>query len=142
MIYLIDVNLFYAFHIPPHTHYQRSQTWFRQHLSEQFATCSISEMGLIRLLMSNVDGIQYEYDEAVMAVEGFRKRPQHLYWSEMPNLDKLIRPVAHRLQGHRQITDAYLLGLAAHHNAKLATLDKALLHLAGPELGAHVEYIQ
>ena len=30
------------------------------------------------------------------------------------------------IQGHRQVTDAYLVGLAVSHGAKLATLDIAL----------------
>jgi hypothetical protein len=45
------------------------------------------------------------------------------------------------LQGHRQITDAYLLGLAAHNKAKLATMDKGIIHLAGKEFSEFVEYL-
>jgi len=42
------------------------------------------------------------------------------------------------LAHHRQVTDAYLLELAAHHHAKLATLDagiKDLLRAAAREAG-------
>jgi predicted nucleic acid-binding protein len=45
------------------------------------------------------------------------------------------------MQGHRQIRDAYLLGLAKHHGGKLATLDKAIVSLAGPEFAGLVELI-
>ncbi len=92
--------------------------------------------------MTNVDGITCKMNESIYALNQFRKRPQHIYWSTRPEFDNLIHPIAHRLQGYRQIKDAYLLGLAAHYNAKLATLDRGVLHLAGPELAAHVEYIQ
>jgi uncharacterized protein len=45
------------------------------------------------------------------------------------------------LQGHRQITDAYLLGLAIHNRGKLATLDRGILQLAGSDFAGHVELI-
>ena len=34
-----------------------------------------------------------------------------------------------KLAGYRQVTDAYLLGLAMHNEGKLATLDRAILSL-------------
>ena len=40
------------------------------------------------------------------------------------------------------ITDAYLLGLAIHHKGKLATLDRAIVYLAGSEFAEYVELIQ
>jgi predicted nucleic acid-binding protein len=36
--------------------------------------------------------------------------------------------------GHRQVTDAYLVALAKHRGAKLATLDKALAALYPDEV--------
>jgi predicted nucleic acid-binding protein len=45
------------------------------------------------------------------------------------------------MHGPKQITDAYLLGLAKHHGGKLATLDKAVRSLAGPEHHDLVELI-
>jgi predicted nucleic acid-binding protein len=46
------------------------------------------------------------------------------------------------MQGYRQITDAYLLGLAIHNKGKLATLDRGIRHLAGREFAASVELIE
>jgi predicted nucleic acid-binding protein len=46
------------------------------------------------------------------------------------------------MHGPKQITDAYLLGIAKHHGGKLATLDKAVKSLAGPEFGDLVEFIE
>jgi hypothetical protein len=40
-----------------------------------------------------------------------------------------VQPFRTRLVGHRQITDAYLLGLALHKQAKLATMDKPVYSL-------------
>ena len=80
-------------------------------------------------------------DEALLALQEFVQRPQHIFLANTPPVSTLIKPIAHRLQGHRQITDAYLLGLAAHNKAKLATLDKGIIHLAGREFAEFVELI-
>jgi len=45
------------------------------------------------------------------------------------------------MTGHRQVTDAYLLGLALRNKAKLATFDRTLSFLAA-ELGGHVECLR
>jgi len=37
--------------------------------------------------------------------------------------------VKHRLTGHPQVTDAYLLGLAMHKKGKLAAMDKGVSEL-------------
>jgi hypothetical protein len=39
------------------------------------------------------------------------------------------RGFEHRLSGHPQLTDAYLLGLAMHKKGKLATMDKGVSDL-------------
>ena len=46
------------------------------------------------------------------------------------------------MQGHRQTTDAYLLGLAVFNKGKLATLDRGIVYLAGNEYSGHVELIE
>jgi predicted nucleic acid-binding protein len=43
-----------------------------------------------------------------------------------------------RLQGHRQTSDALLLGLAIKNNAVLVTLDRGFDALAGPQFKANV----
>jgi predicted nucleic acid-binding protein len=45
------------------------------------------------------------------------------------------------MHGPKQITDGYLLGIARSHGGKLATMDKAIKSLAGPEHGDLVELI-
>ncbi len=40
-------------------------------------------------------------------------------------------PFFPRLFGPKQVTDAWLLGLAIYHDLVLVTFDRAILHLAG-----------
>lgn len=39
---------------------------------------------------------------------------------------------AQRLHGHRQVTDAYLLALAVHHDGRLVTNDRRIARVAVP----------
>ncbi len=48
--------------------------------------------------------------------------PGHVFWADDLDL-RLTFPVQRTPQGYRQVTDAYLLGLAIHHKAHLVTLD-------------------
>jgi hypothetical protein len=48
----------------------------------------------------------------------------HLFWSDDISLRDALDPNV--ILTHAQITDAYLLGLAAHNGGKLATLDRHL----------------
>jgi hypothetical protein len=41
-----------------------------------------------------------------------------------------------RLSGFKQVTDAYLLGLAIHKEARLLTLDRRMLALTTDEISA------
>jgi hypothetical protein len=40
-----------------------------------------------------------------------------------------VRNLAAQIQGHRQVTDAYLLGLALRYKARFATLDRGIAEL-------------
>ncbi len=62
---------------------------------------------------------------------GYRYQPINADWA------RLCKPLSARLFGYKQVTDAYLLGLAIHENLILATFDRALVHLAG-EYSRHV----
>jgi predicted nucleic acid-binding protein len=49
--------------------------------------------------------------------------------------------MAASLQGHRQLTDAYLLAVAHRRKAALATFDRGLRTLAGDEFSASLEIV-
>jgi hypothetical protein len=59
-------------------------------------------------------------------------RPIHESWQEV------VQPFASRLPGYKQVTDAYLLGLAIRQVGVLVTLDAHNAPLTGPHFAAHV----
>jgi hypothetical protein len=139
---LLDVNVLIAMHLPASEDYQRVHRWFAQTGSGCFATCSITEAGFVRVSsqLSVKDG-PIDFREVRIALGNLASLSGHAYWPmDIPYL-AATEPFEQRMHGPRQVTDAFLLGLARHHGGKLATLDRATLHLAGPDLASLVEMI-
>jgi hypothetical protein len=67
-----------------------------------------------------------------MQVQGFVYSPVRDSWLNMS------APYIWRLQGHRQITDAYLLGIAIKEKAILVTLDQHIQAWATPDYGRYL----
>ena len=83
----------------------------------------------------------FTMEEASEALVQFTHQPGHTYWPDDPAYLDATQTILGRMQGYRQITDAYLLGLAIHNKGKLATLDRGIRHLAGREFAASVELV-
>jgi hypothetical protein len=56
-------------------------------------------------------------------------QPNHEFWPDDVTVPQSLDRLGISLQGHRQITDAYLLGLAIHHKGRLATFDRSIAAL-------------
>jgi len=67
--------------------------------------------------------------EAMKALEIALQHPSHCFWTDEIGLAEAVQPFRRRIVGHRQVNDAYLLGLAIHKGGRLATLDRGLLAL-------------
>jgi uncharacterized protein len=144
MTFLLDVNVLFVLHQPRHSSYALVERWFRARRQRNFAfaTCPITQAGMLRLLVLGPQGLAaFSMDEAKAALENLIGHQNHVYWPDEPQYLDAAAHLVRRMQGHRQITDAYLVGLAKHHEGKLATLDKALVSLASPELRETVELI-
>ena len=142
MPYLLDVNLLIALAWPSHIHHQASHRWFAEHAQDGWATCPITQCGFVRI-SSNPAIIRDAVTprDAIAALRQMLAHPQHQFWpDELPLTHEHIP--ATLLMGHRQVTDAYLLGLAIHRNGKLATHDRGVCSLLRPAQAAtYIELI-
>lgn len=121
MIWLVGGNILLVYVVDTHPEHKRAVRWFGG-LTEPFATCSVTQGTLLRLHMK----FAADHSAAVAwkALEGFELHPQHRYWTD----DLPYRVVPHRLlQGHRQVTDAWLVELAKRNGGKVATLDQGMV---------------
>jgi toxin-antitoxin system PIN domain toxin len=132
--YLLDVNVLVALAWPTHVHHTAARRWFSQAHSEGWATAPVTEFGFVRVSSNPAAvGDPLTPGEAIALLAEIRRRPGHQSWVDdvSPTDNRWVDPA--RLVGHRQATDAHLLGLARRHGGRLATLDHRLVDLAGPK---------
>jgi toxin-antitoxin system PIN domain toxin len=125
-IALLDVNVLVALFDPDHPHHEPAHDWLVANRSSGWATCPLTENGLLRIL-SNVaySGAPLQADAVRERLTSFCESGQH---ESYPDDISLLERGRFRLAGvtHRQLTDIYLLGLAVHHGGRLATFDRGI----------------
>jgi len=127
---LLDTNVLVALFSADHSHHIAAQKWFREHEKKGWATCPFTQAGLVRLLTNpSVARTTVSAGEAIAVLEENIETAHHEFWPDDIPLVKAISPLIPRIHGHRQITDAYLLGMAMHRKGKLATFDRSIAAL-------------
>ena len=124
-IYLLDANVLIALTVSEHEHHERATAWAAG--IDRFALCPVVEGALVRFLVriGESPAVATQLLGAVHAMRSCEFWPDGLSY-----VDADLRHV----RGHRQVTDAYLVSLAAgRRGAKLATLDEGLRQ-ESPEL--------
>ncbi len=137
--FLLDVNVLYAISTPNHIHHQLASEWFYASSKLQWAICAFTESGFLRI--STSPG-QYTIRQATAVLSGLKKHPGYRYIPIRADWETLCSRLFKRLYGTKQVTDAYLLGLAIEENLVMVTLDKGILHLASEEFARHVLLLQ
>jgi uncharacterized protein len=130
---LLDANVLIALAWPQHESHERVGRWFARHSRGGWATCPFTQSALVRILSNpafSADALSTE--NAAVVLEANVKLAGHQFWAADIPLSEAISSL-HRLTGHRQVTDAYLLGLAIHHRGRLATMDRSIASLGPPE---------
>ena len=144
MTFLLDVNVLIALIDPGHVSHDAAHGWFEHEGHKSWATCPITENGLIRIVSHpgypnnpGTPGIVAEI------MRQFRTLPGHVFWADTISLLDTTHVDAAKMLTPRQVTDTYLAALAAWHGGRLASFDRRLstsavagggkvLHLIGP----------
>ncbi|MDR3534942.1 MAG: hypothetical protein P4L71_00455 [Acetobacteraceae bacterium] len=127
MTYLLDVNVLIALIDPAHVSHDQAHHWFAQEGSRSWASCPLTENGVIRVVSHpkypNTPG-----SPAVVAavVARLRQLPNHMFWPDDISLLDEQRIDRGKLLSASQLTDSYLLALAVAHDGRLASLDRRL----------------
>jgi len=117
--YLLDANVLIALTVAEHEHHERASAWAST--IDGFAVCPVVEGALVRFLvrMGESAGVAKSVLRAVHAVPGCE------FWPD--SLSYVDTDLGH-VRGHRQVTDAHLVSLAASRaDSVLATLDEGLV---------------
>jgi hypothetical protein len=133
---LLDVNFLVALFDPEHVHHEAAHRWFGAEKVGGWATCPLTENGLIRILSNPAYSTAPERPANVADhLRTFRASGHHVFWPDDISLS--AAELFSLSVSHRQLTDAYLLGLAKAHGGRLATFDRSIplkaVRGAGPE---------
>lgn len=118
---LLDANVLIALTVADHVHDDVAERWFVGR-KDRFATCPVAQGALLRAWL-RAGATSSDAVAVLAAVTGSDK---HEFWGDdLSYLEVELRGVV----GHRQVTGAYLAGLARARRGRLVTLDRALTAL-------------
>jgi toxin-antitoxin system PIN domain toxin len=125
--WLLDVNVLIALIDPSHVSHDAAHRWFAATGSASWATCPITENGVLRIVghpgYPNSPGSPAAVAPILM---GLRALPGHVFWRDDLSLVEadIVDTAAILLPA--QVTDTYLLALAVANGGQLATFDRRL----------------
>ncbi|MBZ5645059.1 MAG: PIN domain-containing protein [Acidobacteriia bacterium] len=126
MKYLLDVNALLALAIWEHEFHARVARWVERIGARgvpELATCSITELGFVRVL-----GQAQQYGASVAQARELLlelKNSERVRWIFIPD-DHDISHLPKWVRTPKQTTDGHLAGLAKANEAVLATLDRRI----------------
>jgi uncharacterized protein len=125
--FLLDVNTVLALLDPQHVFHELAHTWAEVLPDATWMTCPIVQNGVIRVASQPAYPNSLGTASAVREVlEDFCASPRHEFCPDDISLvddGRLVRP---ELFSPSRVTDLYLLALAKHHSARLATFDRKI----------------
>lgn len=139
---LLDLNVLTALLWPAHEHHDAAHRWFGRRSKAGWATCALTQLGFVRIVSNPAfsrDALSPTNAVALLAQNV--AHPAHEFWSDDLQVPAAVGVLKRTLEGHRQVTDAYLLALASHRQGVLATFDRGLSALAGDALHAALEIV-
>jgi uncharacterized protein len=108
--------------------HDRAHDWFAAKGQRAWASCPLTENGVLRIVGSarypNSPGTPAAVAEMVAILRGL---DGHAFWPDDVTLLDNQRVDCTRLLDSGQVTDTYLLALAAAHGGQLATFDRHLV---------------
>jgi toxin-antitoxin system PIN domain toxin len=125
--FLLDVNVLVALIDPAHIGHDAAHQWFAETGAGSWATCPLTENGVMRVLghprYPNSAG-----SPAAVApiVARLRALPGHVFWADDVSLVASALVDVDRITTPAQVADTYLLALAVAHGGRLATFDRRL----------------
>jgi len=142
---LLDVNVLVALFFPDHVHHDLAHDWFADHRHLGWATCPLTENGLVRVACQQPsDDVLVRPADVIGHMDRFCRDKHHRAWTDAVSLTDTTLFAPQFIRGPQQLTDVYLLGLAKKMGGCLATFDRTIpvkavrgatkdtLHIIGP----------
>ncbi|MBN9242186.1 MAG: PIN domain-containing protein [Mesorhizobium sp.] len=127
MTFLLDVNVLIALIDPGHIAHDSAHDWFGKEGKQSWATCPLTENGVIRIVGNprypNSPGSPAAVAEILNAM---RELDGYAFWPDEISLFDSTDVDPARILTSAQVTDTYLLALAKAKGGSLATFDRKL----------------
>jgi len=123
---LLDVNALLALAWPNHQFHGAVTHRLERRPAPGWATCALTQLGFVRLSSNPaVVGVPRSPGQALDLLTRLTSDSRHTYLEVLPPLSAAVGSFR-SLMGHQQVTDAYLVAVAAANCATLLTLDRRL----------------
>jgi hypothetical protein len=123
---LLDVNVLVALLDGSHLHHRAATDWLAAHARFGWVSCPLTQNGCLRILSlpsypnpQPAASVAQRLGQAVADAS-------HTFWPDAFSLLDAGRLLWDRVLSSRQITDAYLLALAATNGGRLVTFDGSI----------------
>jgi uncharacterized protein len=139
--YLLDINVVIALIDPSHVHHDRAHEWFDATGKQDWLSCPLIENGAVRIVSHPRYSNSQPPATVVESLRSLTATGRHRF---IPDTVSLLDPETANcdaLLSSGQITDTYLLALAANSGAHLATFDTRLVTTAVPDAAGRLTFI-
>lgn len=120
---LLDVNVLISLLDAAHVHHVRATRWLERQIGEGWASCPLTQNGCLRIMAQPAYPKALPLNSIAKRLAAAAANPAHAFIPDDYSVLDEQRIAWTHLLGHRQITDAYLLGLAVRHDCCLVTFD-------------------
>lgn len=135
--HLLDVNVVIALIDPQHLHHDRAHEWFARRGTETWHTSPTVQNGVVRVVSNPKYSNTQPAPVVLASLASLTAREEHVFLADSVSLlDSSVH--TERLLASAQVTDTYLLHLAASNDAMLATFDTRIVTSAVPSGAAVV----
>ena len=122
---LLDVNVLLALFHEGHVHHDVAHDWFVDQGASGWASCPLTENGLLRILGSPARVKEHlPLRDVSDLLKTFCDHSAHQFWPDDISIRDTDRFNVEAIRGHQQVTDVFLLGLAVKHGGRFVTLDQ------------------
>jgi hypothetical protein len=129
---LLDVNVLVALLVHEHQHHKPAINWFSTQAASGWATCAVTELGVIRVC-AQLPGSRWPpeatADRLLMLMITNR---EYVWWPDV--VSPAVLPEVRSAETAKQVTDRYLLGFARRNRGQVATFDRALAVAGGTDV--------
>lgn len=125
---LLDINVIIALFDPDHTFHERAHVWWAGNAKYGWASCPLTENGVVRIMSNPAYSrcARFTPSDLISRLQTYASHTNHEFWPADVSLRDAVVFSLDRIHSSRQITDLYLLGLAAKHGGRLATFDQGI----------------